>query len=789
MKNVRSYLGNVLDNLNRAEALPELNPKDKGRYVSLECPSCHQRTAYISQSGYYIYCNRKNHCGYMEGIVEYIAKRDGVSEEDAIRTLAKITNTQLPELTEEGRAEFNKLQERQRLYKDILSIAKSNLWEYGAPVLEYLRGRGYEDTEIIKMDFGALPMVSKFKELLTKKGYNISLVEETLSSFNQGHPLLIPVYNPSSLLDGFITRAIDPNITPKYLYSKGLERGAHFFNFNEAKREDTLVIVEGIIDALLLTRRGIRGAVACGGNAPTENQINNALKYGKAKNIILCLDNDDAGRKGTEKAIELLKDKNINIYVANTDPYKDPDELIKAKSIEDFGEVLKRAENWAKWTAKRIISKFDITTDIGREGALNALLELEDSVTDSVESEYVTAIAKTLGYSEETVEDKILAFHDKRKKEKEAEEEAEGYEPVEKVPKLVKEKKFDEADEVLADVLAKRRAKKVNHIITPYSTEKAIEDIRNRRAGLETGYPSIDKFVTIHNGAITLVAGRPSHGKTTFLLNLMLNMIEGNPDKSFYFFSYEEAKTALYVKIINILSGVIVSKGLEYKNTQQLEYYIKSNSNKIPEINDAITTYDNYVKAGRLYLIDNPLDVDILARALEGATYKHNVGGVFIDYAQRVKYSGKYETERVKIARISETLRETATRLDIPLIIGAQLNRENSKDKPQLDNLKEAGNLEEDANVVLGLYNWKTAIEKEKANEIITKEGETKKKTLKNCKGKEVKIDYRAIDFEVHILKNRNGAVNETALLSLDAPILKIKDTELKIIDTKEATF
>jgi len=163
---------------------------------------------------------------------------------------------------------------------------------------------------------------------------------------------------------------------------------------------------------------------------------------------------------------------------------------------------------------------------------------------------------------------------------------------------------------------------------------------------------------------------------------------------------------------------------------------------------------------------------------LENATYNYDVGGVFIDYAQRVKYSGTYETERVKIARVSETLRETSTRLDLPLIVGAQLNRENSKDKPQLDNLKEAGNLEEDANVVLGLYNWRTAIVKERAHEITTKDGETKEKTLKNCKKGDVKIDLRATDLEVHILKNRNGVINEDALLSFDAPILKIKDTE-----------
>lgn len=771
MKNVKSYLGNILENLNRADALTELNPQEQGRYVKLTCPSCKQQRAYISQQGYYIHCNRKNNCGYTNGLIEYISERDGVSEEDAIRTLAEITNTHLPELSEEEKVEYNKLRERQRLYKDILAIAKYGIWLPNADsVRTYLTERGYTDSEIVSMGFGFLPIIGKLKEELRQKGHSYLLVEEVLSSFNQNNPILIPIYNPSGILDGFVTRAIKTNITPRYLYSKGLERGAYFFNFNEAKREETLIVVEGIIDALLLTQREVKGAVACGGDSPTENQINNALKYGRVKNIILCLDNDDAGRKGTERAIELLKGKNVNIYVANTDPYKDPDEFIKAKGVEDFKEVLKRAESWVKWMAKRIISKYDTATDIGREGALNDLLKLESDITDPIESEYIIeTITETLGYSLATIEDKVLNFNEKRAKEKQAE----FYEELFKEAlKLKRENKFEELGNFLNDGIAKARAIVVSNIVTPYSSAKAIEDIQNRRAGLETGYPSIDKFVSIPNGAITLIAGRPSHCKTTFMLNIMLNMVEKNPEKSFYFFSYEESKTALYVKIINILSETIVSKGLEYKNIEQLEYYIKGGSRGNNSIDNAISLYDKYVKEGRLWLIDNPLPVDILAGVLENATYNHNVGGVFIDYAQRVKYSGTYETERVKIARVSETLRETSTRLDLPLIVGAQLNREN-KDKPQLDNLKEAGNLEEDANVVLGLYNWKTAVEKERAYE--TKDGETKKK---NCKGGDVKTDVRAIDFEVHILKNRNGVINGNALLSFDAPILKIKDTE-----------
>ena len=788
MKNIRTYLHTILEKLNRADALPELNPKERGRYIYLKCPSCNQDTAYISQNGYYIYCNRKNKCGYVQGIVEYIAERDSITNEEAIKQLAELTNTQLPELSPEEKEKLQALKSKENLLKDILSIAKSGLWlRPSKRIRDYLTERGYNENEILLMDFGFLPVIDELKKVLLEKNHSPLLVDEVLSSFRNTHPLLIPVYNSFGYLDGFISRTISNEFTPKYLYPKGLERGAEFFNFYEAKNEFTLIVVEGIIDALLLTTRGIKGVVACGGDSPTQNQINHALKFSKAENIILCLDNDEAGKKGTERALELLKNKNISVYVANTEPHKDPDEFLKYNSVETLQKRIVSAESWVKWQTKNVLNKFDLTNDIGRENALEELLHLESKLkTDEIEkSQYILeSIEKLLNFPRNLLDAKLFSFHEKRSKEKQAET----YNKLlQDALKLSSQGKFDDLANFLSEGIAKTKALVVSNIVTSYNTEKALSDIQNRQEGLKTCYESIDQFVSIPGGAITLVAGRPSHCKTTFLLNLMTNLVELYPLKSFFFFSYEESKTALYIKIINLMSETIINESLKYKNTQQIEYYLKGGlkqqekhhksglKNPFYKINHSVSLYDEYVNENRLWLIDTPLEVETLAGSLENLTYKYDVGAVFIDYAQRIKFGGKYENERVKIARISESLRETATRLDIPLIVGCQLNRENAKAKPQLDNLKEAGNLEEDANVVLGLYNWKTAIDKEKADEESTKDG-TKKKKLKNCKGEEISINDRNIDFEVHILKNRNGAINESALLSFDAPILKIKE-------------
>lgn len=779
MINIRRHLGNILEHLNRSDIFPELSPVDRGRYIHLNCPACGQATAYISQNGYYINCNRKNHCGYVNGIVEYIVERDRIDEYDAISLLAKLAHISLPEITESEIKQFNTIKIRERIFKDILSISKYGIWlNVAEPVRDYLSQRGYTDTEIISMDFGFLPVINELKKKLADKGHSLALIEEITSSFNHLHPLLIPVYNPIGTIDGFISRTILNSIEPKYLYTKGLERGSYFFNFNEAKSENTLIIVEGIIDALLLSQRGVNGAVACGGDSPTERQIKSIDKYMNIKNIVLCLDNDTAGIKGTEKALHTLMYKSLNVYIANTAPYKDPDELIKSEGIDKFKIVLQNALSKAKWLSQRILNNIDINTDIGREEALNKLLVLDSALSDPIESEYIkNIIIDKLHFSIETIENKLLSFRDKRSKELQAE----SYSALlKKALRLEREKKYDELFNTLKDGITKTKAIVTSNIITPYTLEIAGDDIKSRRDGLETGYANLDNYINIPAGAVTIVAGRPSHGKTSFLMNIFLNMVRKYPNKSFFYFSYEESKTALFVKIINIMSESIVNDSLKYKNTQQIEYYIKGGikeqdryyasgkDNPFYKINSSTEKYNDYVNEGRLWLIDIPIDVATLSASLENLSSKYDVGAVFIDYAQRVKYNGKYENERVKIARISEALRETATRLDLSLIVGAQLNRQ-ATGKPQLDQLKEAGNLEEDANIVLGIYNWKTAISKEKTDV-----------ERKNCIGGSVSIDDRDIDFEVHILKNRNGAINETALLCFDAPILKIKDNMKK---------
>jgi len=99
----------------------------------------------------------------------------------------------------------------------------------------------------------------------------------------------------------------------------------------------------------------------------------------------------------------------------------------------------------------------------------------------------------------------------------------------------------------------------------PYSLGDYQQDMTKKIEGYKTGFKELDNFVAIEPGTLTIVAGRPSHGKTTMMLNMYRNMISANEDKSFLFYSYEEQRQDIINKIIISLAK------LEYMTNEMFE--------------------------------------------------------------------------------------------------------------------------------------------------------------------------------------------------------------------------
>ena len=299
----------------------------------------------------------------------------------------------------------------------------------------------------------------------------------------------------------------------------------------------------------------------------------------------------------------------------------------------------------------------------------------------------------------------------------------------------------------------------------PLNFTTLMEDIATTPPAYRTGYSSLDRFIGFTPGAITLIAGRPSHGKTTLLYNLFLEMSKQYQENSFYFFTYEEQVKNLSIKLLNRLTATDLSGYYgDYKelskptNYEFIKAYIKDQRTSIKEIEEGKKKLQELIDSQRIKVIDRNYSVEELYSLIMYLNTKEKIGGVFIDYIQRMRTERKTQDKRTEIAHISDQVLQIAKDSGLPIILGAQLNRATTKGKPTLENLKEAGNLEEDANTVISVYNESREQDEDEAGN--------------SYKG------VREVELELKTLKNREGEVNQTATLIFDKWTGVIKDQD-----------
>ncbi len=291
----------------------------------------------------------------------------------------------------------------------------------------------------------------------------------------------------------------------------------------------------------------------------------------------------------------------------------------------------------------------------------------------------------------------------------------------------------------------------------PLDFTTLLDEIATIPPAYRTGYSSLDSFIGFTPGAITLIAGRPSHGKTTFMFNLLLQMSNLYKDESFYFFSYEEPVKNISVKLLNRLIDTDLSGYFrEVRNLPKptnyefIKHYIQARRTDITSIEEGKRLLRELIDSQRIKVIDKNYSVEELSSLIAYINKTERIGALIIDYIQRMRTERKTQDKRTEIAHISDQVLQIAKDSGLPIILGAQLNRatDTKGGKPKLENLKEAGNLEEDANTVISVYC--RAREEEE-----TDSGERSSK-------------QRIVELELKTLKNREGEVNSVETLDWD---------------------
>ncbi len=214
--------------------------------------------------------------------------------------------------------------------------------------------------------------------------------------------------------------------------------------------------------------------------------------------------------------------------------------------------------------------------------------------------------------------------------------------------------------------------------------------------GLATGLTDLDEMTSgLQPSDLVIVAGRPSMGKTTLVMNMAEHAaIEAK--KIVLVFSMEMPADSLAMRMMSSLGRIEQHR----IRTGKLE------DDDWPRITSAV----HMLSEATLFIDDTPAlsPVEMRARARRLAKEHGALGLIVVDYLQLMKVPGlKADNRTAEISEISRSLKALAKELQVPVVALSQLNRslEQRHDKrPVMSDLRESGAIEQDADLICFIY-------------------------------------------------------------------------------------
>ena len=222
-----------------------------------------------------------------------------------------------------------------------------------------------------------------------------------------------------------------------------------------------------------------------------------------------------------------------------------------------------------------------------------------------------------------------------------------------------------------------------------------MSESESRLPGLSTGLSAVDRKITgLNKSDLILLAARPGMGKTSFALNVALNVAK-TEQKTVAVFSLEMSREQLATRLLS--SEACVESGrLRTGSLRETDW-------------DKIAAAAGVLNKLDIRIDDNPMlsvaDMNAKCRRIDGLSL------VVIDYLQLMtSASGNNrggENRQQVVSDMSRMLKIMAKELNVPVICLSQLSRANEKrddKRPMLSDLRESGAIEQDADIVLFLY-------------------------------------------------------------------------------------
>lgn len=349
-------------------------------------------------------------CGAGGNVITFLMEYENQTFPEAVRTLAQRAGIALPEAddSKEARQADSRRAKLLEINKEAAKYFYYQLrTERGSVGMEYLRKRELSNETMNHFGLGYANKYSNdLIQYLKSKGYSEDLIRDAgLCNVDEKHGMydkfwnrvMFPIQDINHRVIGFGGRVMGDG-KPKYLNSPETEifdksRNLYGLNFARTSRKGNVILCEGYMDVIAMHQAGFTQAVASLGTAFTSGQASLLRRY--ANEILLSYDSDGAGVNAALRAIGILKEAGMTGRVINLEPYKDPDEFIKALGGEEFQKRLDHAENSFFFELRQLQKNYDLSDPEQKTAFHREIARKLCTFSEEVEREnYIEAVAQ-----------------------------------------------------------------------------------------------------------------------------------------------------------------------------------------------------------------------------------------------------------------------------------------------------------------------------------------------------------------------------------------------------------
>ncbi|MFH0792083.1 MAG: DNA primase [bacterium] len=374
-------------------------------------------------------------CGKGGDVISFVQEIEGVEFGDALRMLAQKAGVELKrqslELLTERRKAYEILELATRFFEKQMVATKS-----GLAVKGYLVKRGVSEESIKKWRLGYGPNKWQgLSDFMVSKGYQRAELESAglVVKSDKGDRyydrfrgrIIFPVFDFNSQVIGFGGRVFETetlkrkkedakNNNPEGEWEMGAkyintpatilyDKSRVLYGLDKARlairHNDNCIIVEGYVDAIMVSQAGNENVVAVSGTALTGLQLKMLKRY--SDNLLISFDMDLAGNTATRRGIDLAQKAEFNIRVVTMPEDMDPAD-VASRDAKEWNRLVGEAESIMDFYFDTAFARYDKLTIDGKKKIAKNLLPSIKAVSNKIEqTHWLERLSKDLKVRED----------------------------------------------------------------------------------------------------------------------------------------------------------------------------------------------------------------------------------------------------------------------------------------------------------------------------------------------------------------------------------------------------